>query len=102
MEPQKPDDDLSTVLQQWRLRPAPNPEFRPRVWQRIAQSSRDSWANYVRGHRLGLAVATVVVIGAAGWTGHAAAEAKLTQDREAMVVSYLVGLDPRVQARLRP
>jgi hypothetical protein len=95
-------EPLSDALQQWRVRPAANPHFRPAVWQRIAQRSRESWTNYVRAHRLAWTVATVVVLGVAGWTGHATARAKVAAERDAMVVTYLVGLDPRVQAKLRP
>jgi hypothetical protein len=102
MDSPKTDDPLSAVLQQWRLRPSRNPQFRPSVLQRIQQRSRETWASYVRAHRLGWSVATVVVLGVAGWTGHAAAEAKLAADREAMVVAYLIELDPRVQAKLVP
>jgi hypothetical protein len=102
MDSPKIEGSLSALMQQWRLRPARNPQFRPAVWQRIRQRSRESWASYVRAHRLSWGVATLVVLGVAGWTGHAAAEAKLATDREAMVVAYLTELDPRVQAKLRP
>jgi hypothetical protein len=102
MDSPEKHDALSRTLQQWRVRPAVNPAFRPAVWQRIAQHSRESWITYVRAHRLGWTVATVLVLGIAGWTGHAAAAAKLAADREAMVVTYLVGLDPRVQAKVLP
>lgn len=95
-------DSLSAVLRHWRVRPALAPAFRAAVWQRIAQRSRDSWAGYLQAHRLVVSVATVAVLGVAGWTGHAAAQAKIAADRDAMVVTYLVGLDPRVQAKLRP
>jgi len=101
MDSSPPKDSLSDALRQWRVRPALNPHFRPAVWQRIAQRSRESWAGYVQAHRVSWSIATVVVIGAAGWTGHAAARAKIAADRDAMVVAYLVGLDPRVQAKLQ-
>jgi hypothetical protein len=102
MDSPKTKDSLSETLQQWRLRPVPDPQFRPAVWQRIAQRSRESWANYVRPHRRAWTVTTVVVLSVAGWTGHATAQAKVAAEREAMVVTYLVSLDPRVQAKLRP
>jgi len=95
-------DSLSKILRQWRVTPPRDPEFRPAVWRRIARSSRDTWAGYVRAHRLAWTVAAVVAIGGAGWSGHAAARAKSAADREAMVTAYLVALDPRVQAQLRP
>lgn len=46
-------------------------------------------------------MATLALLVLGGWTGRAAAQAKLAADRDAMVVTYLVGLDPRVQAKLR-
>jgi hypothetical protein len=82
--------------------PASDPGFRPAVWRRIAQRSRDTWAGYVRAHRLAWSVVAVAVVGVAGWTGHAAAQARLASERDAMVTAYLVELDPRVQAGLRP
>lgn len=95
-------DSLSDALQAWRVRPRSNPDFRPAVWQRITRYSRVSWATHLRAHRLAWTLATVVGLGVASWTGRAAAHAKVAADREAMVVSYLVNLDPRVQAKLRP
>jgi hypothetical protein len=102
MDSSEPQDSLPRVLQEWRVRPPLNPQFRPAVWQRIAQRSRESWAGYVRTHGATWMIASLVVIGVAGWTGHAVAQTKMAADREAMVVAYLVGLDPRVQAKLRP
>ena len=84
------------------VRPPANPGFRPAVWEKVRRGSRESWLGYVRAHRLALTVATVAVLGAAGWTGNAAARSKIAADRDAMVVAYLVELDPRVQAKLQP
>lgn len=102
MDSPHPNDPLSENLQHWRVTPARDPGFRPAVWRRIAQRSRDTWAGYVRAHRLAWSVAAVAVVGVAGWTGHAAAQARLAAERDAMVTAYLVELDPRVQAGLRP
>jgi hypothetical protein len=38
----------------------------------------------------------------AGWSGHAMAQSRLEAERNAMIVSYLSGLDPRVMTKLRP
>lgn len=95
------DEALSGALQAWRLRPQRNSQFRPAVWARIRRHSRDSWANYVRTHRVAWTVAAALVVGVAGWTGQIAARARLAAERDAMVVAYLVELDPRVQANLR-
>jgi hypothetical protein len=102
MDSPGPHDPLSATLQHWRVAPARAPGFRPAVWRRIAQRSRDTWTGYVQAHRLAWSVAAVAVVGVAGWTGHAAAQARLAAERDAMVTAYLVELDPRVQAGLRP
>lgn len=100
MSSPQPHDPLSDTLQTWRVQPPANPNFRPAVWQRV-QARRETWASYVRAHRRSVAVATLALLLVGGWTGRAAAQAKLAAERDAMVVTYLVGLDPRVQAKLR-
>jgi len=102
MKPSDPNDSLPRLLTAWRLRPPPNPNFRPAVWQRLRQQSRETWAGYVRVHLAGWSLLAVLAVVAAGWTGHSVARAKLEADREQMVVSYLGGLDPRVLVRLQP
>ena len=102
MDSPQPNDPLSSALREWRVHPSSDPQFRPAVWSRISQRSRETWATYVRAHRLAWTVATIAVLIGAGWTGHAAGRAKMAADRDAMVVAYLVELDPRVQAKLRP
>jgi hypothetical protein len=102
MKSPEPNDPLSRVLADWRVQPAAQPNFRPEVWQRIREQSRESWATYIRGHLAGWTMAALVAISAAGWAGHAAGRAQLDTKRDAMVVAYLVDLDPRVQAKLRP
>jgi len=102
MDSPKHDDALSAKLQEWHVQPAADPDFRPAVWRRITQRSAESWANYVRAHRLRWAVVTGALLVVGSWRGHAAAEARIAAEREAMVVTYLTGLDPRVQAKLRP
>ena len=86
----------------WRVRPRPDPNFRPAVWQRIQQQARATWAGYVRAHLMGWSLATGLAVVLAGWTGHTVAQARLDADRDQMVVSYLGKLDPRVLAKVRP
>ncbi|MDD3179946.1 MAG: hypothetical protein PHQ04_06285 [Opitutaceae bacterium] len=96
-------DPLSVILSGWRVAPPANPDFRPAVWRRIgALRSRESWPAYLRAHAALWTLMAAVVLSAAGWTGHAAAQARMRADREAIVASYLVDLDPRVQASLKP
>jgi hypothetical protein len=72
------------------------------VHERIQQRLGASWPVYMRAHRVGWSFATVVAVVAAGWAGHSAARVQLDAGREKMAVSYLVKLDPRVLAKLRP
>jgi hypothetical protein len=79
-----------------------NPNFRPAVWQRIRHRTGETLATYVRAHAALWSVAAVLAITAAGLAGVTAGRAQLNAKRDAMVVAYLVELDPRVQAKLRP
>lgn len=96
--PRKP---LSEVLHDWQVTPPADPNFRQRVWQRLNRQIPASWPAYLRGHAVAWMLVTVLTVSAAALTGHATAQAKVRADREAMVVSYLVDLDPRVQAVLK-
>jgi hypothetical protein len=102
MHSNTPQDPLSDALHRWRINPARNRNFRDAVWQRIEDNARVTWSGYVRGHLVGWSVTAAMALLAAGWGGHAMAQARLDADRNAMVVSYLSGLDPRVLARLQP
>jgi hypothetical protein len=97
-----PQEPLSRALARWRIEPAPDPGFRPAVWQRIHHQPRASWAGYLQAHLATWAVVALVGISGAGWVGHSAGQARLAAERDAMVTTYLVELDPRVQAVLRP
>lgn len=90
------------ALADWRVTPKASPNFRPAVWLRIKQRSRETWAAYLRAHLAALSVATVAALVVAGWTGYSLARAEIESSREHMVFSYLADLDPRVMAKLRP
>lgn len=102
MDPTPPRDPLADALAQWRVRPARDPNFRASVSERINLAARLTWSTYLRGHLVGWSVAAMLTLVAAGWGGRAMAQAQLDAGREAMVVSYLSGLDPRVISKLRP
>ncbi len=91
---------LSRTLAAWRVSPKPDPNFRPAVWERIRQRTRETWASYVQAHLATWAIVAGIAVAAAGWTGHSVARAQLDAEREQMVVSYLSELDPRVMAKL--
>ena len=102
MKPSDSPDSLSSVLASWRVTPSSDPQFRPAVWTRLEAVTRRTWAAYVQAHLARWSVVAALGIITAGWAGHAAAQARLEGQREAMIVNYLGDLDPRVQARLRP
>jgi hypothetical protein len=95
-------DSLAESLRSWRVTPPADPGFRHRVWQRIGRQARASWPAYLRAHPAAWSLAAVVALSAAASTGTALARARTQADREAMVVTYLVVLDPRVQSLLKP
>ena len=94
-------DTLSEILRGWRVKPPVYPGFRAAVWQRIGRPAENSWPAYLRTHTAAWSLAVLLVVGVAGFAGRAVAQARVQADREAIVVSYLVDLDPRVQAVLK-
>ncbi len=101
MNPSDPQNRLSATLSSWRVTPPRDPNFRPDVLARIQRRARATWMEYVRSHGVSWSAAALVAIAASGWAGHAAAQARIEEQREQMVVSYLGNLDPRVLAKLR-
>ena len=95
-------DDLSEVLRSWRVKPPADPNFRHAVWQSINRPGNTNWPAFLRAHAAAWSVAAVLALSAAGFTGRTLARAHAQADREAIVVTYLVELDPRVQALLKP
>lgn len=97
-----PPDSLSEALRDWRVNPPADPDFRPGVWRRLGRQRPATWPVYLRSHATTWSLAAVLALGAAAYSGSALARARVRADREAIVVSYLVDLDPRVQAVLKP
>ena len=97
-----PRESLDVRLKAWRVNPPADPEFRHRVWQRIGARQRETWPVYLRSHASAWSLVAVFALGAAAYTGGSLARAHVRADREALVTNYLVELDPRVQAVMRP
>lgn len=97
-----PPDSLAESLRSWRVTPPADPGFRNSVWQRIDRQARATWPAYLRAHPAAWSLVAVLALSAAGYTGSALARARVQADRETIVVTYLVDLDPRVQALLKP
>ena len=95
-------DSLAEVLRSWRVTPPADPDFRNRVWRRIGKPAATTWPAFLRAHAAAWSLASIVVLGAAAYSGSALARSQMRVDREAMVATYLVNLDPRVQAVLKP
>ena len=94
-------DSLSETLRSWRVTPPAEPNFRQGVWQRIGKQTGVSWPTYLRAHLAAWCVAAAVAMGVAAFTGNAVARTQARTDRNALVVTYLTDLDPRVQAVLK-
>jgi len=82
--------------------PPSDPGFRQGVWKRIGRKAEAPWPAYLRARTPALAAAAFVVLGAAAYTGSALARSQARADRETIVTAYLVDLDPRAQALLKP
>ena len=95
-------ESLHGVLGSWRVSPAADPAFRSQVWERIRKQPDTPWSDYLRTHAAMLSLASILVLGAAAWGGGALARSRVQADREAIVMTYLVDIDPRVQAARTP
>lgn len=95
-------ETLSGILRVWRVNPPADPDFRPNVWRRIGRQAQATWAGYLRAHPAAWSLVALMALGAAAYTGSALARAHVQADREAIVITYLTDLDPRVQAMLKP
>jgi hypothetical protein len=95
-------DSLTESLRSWRVNPPVDPAFRNRVWQRIDGRAGATWPAFLRAHPAAWSLAALLALSAAGYAGSAMAKAHAQADREAIVTTYLVDLDPRVQAGLKP
>ena len=100
------DAPLSKLLAAWKVHPTTDPNFCSSVYRKIEYNttSREgtSLRDYLRPHRAAWAAATLVLLLASTWTGHALADHKARKVRDAMVVAYLSDLDPRIVAESKP
>lgn len=89
----------SELLNAWRVTPERDPEFRSRVWRRIAAWRAESdWPAYLRAHALPASGLLAVALVAGAWAGHEQAQAQAEARRDAMVTAYVQSLDARVMA----
>lgn len=93
------NDSLSRTLQDWRVAPARDPQFRPKVWARIAGGSAAlPWSHYARQHAaaVGGALALALVVGAV--TGLESARSRAAADRAQLAAAYVQAYDARAMA----
>jgi anti-sigma factor RsiW len=95
-------DSLSEALRSWRVMPPSDPNFRTAVWERMRKRPEVSWPAYLRSHAMAWSTLAALALLVAGYSGSALARAHVRADREAIATTYLVDLDPRVQAALKP
>ena len=95
-------DSLSEALHGWQVTPPADRSFRQNVWRRIGKQAGVTWPTYLRANGAMVSLASIVMLTAAAYGGRALAHRQTRADRESIVVTYLVGIDPRVQAALRP
>lgn len=95
-------DRLSEVLREWRVTPSTDPDFLSSVWRRIDARVNGTWRGYILAHAAVWAFVATMTLGAAAYTGTALARERIHADRQALVSTYLVELDPRVRASLKP
>lgn len=91
-----PREPLEKALADWRVSPPRDPQFRARVWDRIAGArSAAGWTAYLRLHPAAVsgAIAAAITLGAiGGWT---TAGARVKADSGRIATAYVHGLDAR-------
>jgi hypothetical protein len=91
-----PNDPLSSELQQWRVEPSSNPQFRTSVWAKIEATRRAaSWSSFARAHP---ALVTVFLASGAlfgAWSGRVQAREQFETDRSVLAANYVHELDAR-------
>ena len=102
MKNELPDDQLHSLLREWKVDAEPHPRFSEGVWRRIAQGEAESspwitrWRRWMSlqtgqiGVAWGAAAAVIITVGAA-WFGHATAAPDAATPSAS---SYLASVDP--------
>ena len=96
-------DILNKRLTEWRVAPARDYAVRKAVWTRLDHADARQASRSLAGVPFGLAaLASVVLLVAAGLGGRAQAQALARQDREALALHYLSSLDARSKLETSP
>lgn len=95
-------NSLSTLLSDWQVSPASEPQFRQGVWDRIEQRKRESaWPGYLRAHAAAAASFALIAVIAGGVTGYAQARDQARDHREVMANAYVESIDLAAQMNQR-
>lgn len=96
MTPSEPNDSLSPTLQQWRVVPRSNPNFRAAVWARIDAAARPStWTKFARAHPAIVTAFVVAGVLLGAWSGQNEAREHTEADRSVLAATYVHRLDAR-------
>ena len=102
-------DSLRTLLHQWEVKPAPEPNFRAEVWRRIAERKRRlsfriwSRTEETIGQPAWAAIVVAVMLFAGTATGNAWREREVRHERTAGLTAYVLAVNPVAHAAtIRP
>lgn len=93
-------DPLRTLLHEWEVKPAVDPDFRTEVWRRIAERKRRLsfrlWSRteavIIQPPWAAAVVAFTIIVGAA--TGNAWREHRARGERDTGFAAYVMAVDP--------
>lgn len=95
-------DPLRTLLHEWEVKPAVDPDFRAQVWRRIVQRKRRLsfrlWnrAEAIIGQPVWAAAVVAVTLSVGAVTGNAWREHQVRGERAAGLNAYVLAVDPVV------
>jgi hypothetical protein len=99
-------DSLHTLLQEWKVEPAPNPDFRGEVWGRILERKRRfsyrCWRRTedIVGHPAWATVIVAIMLIAGAATGKAWQKREERHERMAGLSAYVLSVNPVVHATI--
>ena len=101
-------DSLHTLLQEWKVEPPPNPDFRAEAWGRILERKRrlsyrlwSATQNMVGRPAWAPAVVVIMLIAGAA-TGQAWHKREERRERTAGLSAYVLAVNPVMHAAIIP
>ena len=99
-------DSLHTLLQEWKVEPSPNADFRAEVWGRILERKRRfsyrfwSGTQKIVGRPAWATAAVVIRLIAGAATGQAWQEREERRERTAGLNAYVLAVNPVMHAAI--